>query len=51
MTYRPRNKNDRTHDEPRSTSRWFDSRKDRPVFRAVFHMTDDGPVPLWERRS
>lgn len=38
MIYRPRNKNDRTHDEPRSTSRWFDYRRDeKPKHPFGFH--------------
>jgi len=28
MTYRPRNRNDRTNEAPKSTARWFDYRKD-----------------------
>lgn len=29
MIYRPRNRNERTHEAPKSTARWFDERKDR----------------------
>lgn len=30
MSYKPRNRNEPTHDAPKSTARWFDDRKQEP---------------------
>jgi len=42
VTYRPRNRNDRTQDAPKSTARWFDDRKDVPRTQPFgFHQERD----------
>jgi hypothetical protein len=37
MTYTPRNRNEKTHEAPKSTARWFDDRRAVPRHPVGFH--------------